>query len=304
MARLLKLTADDASAPVNGIEAASLAQTVQDIAERSAVWYGLALAADAADDDIVAAADIIEAQSVSRIFGVTLQDTRVIDSSIDDDLASRLQAKNLARTLSQYSTHNAYAVVSAMARAFTVDFTAQNTVITLKFKTEPSVTPEGLNESQAQTLIEKHCNVFVKYNNDTAIIQQGVMANGDFFDERHGLDWFQNYLQTNLFNLLYTSQTKIPQTDAGVNMLLTNVEASSDQAVTNGLLAPGVWRSTVEFGSLKHGDTLTKGYYAYALPVSNQAQAEREARKAPTIQLAAKLAGAIHYADVIVNVNR
>jgi hypothetical protein len=34
------------------------------------------------------------------------------------------------------------------------------------------------------------------------------MANGDFFDERHGLDWLQNYVQTNLYNLLYTSPPK------------------------------------------------------------------------------------------------
>ncbi len=34
------------------------------------------------------------------------------------------------------------------------------------------------------------------------------MANGDFFDERHGLDWLQNYVQNHLYNLLYTSTTK------------------------------------------------------------------------------------------------
>lgn len=67
------------------------------------------------------------------------------------------------------------------------------------------------------------------------------MANGDFFDERHGLDWLQNYVQTNLYNLLYTSTTKVPQTEAGITRLLSNVEKSLDQAVQNGLIAPGVW---------------------------------------------------------------
>jgi hypothetical protein len=65
----------------------------------------------------------------------------------------------------------------------------------------------------------------------------GRHGNGDFFDERHGLDWLQNYVQTNLYNLLYTSTTKIPQTDAGVTRLLSNVEQSMDQSVTNGLVA-------------------------------------------------------------------
>lgn len=63
------------------------------------------------------------------------------------------------------------------------------------------------------------------------------MANGDFFDERHGLDWLQNYVQTNLYNLLYTSTTKVPQTEAGITRLLSSVEKSLDQAVQNGLIA-------------------------------------------------------------------
>ncbi|EFU7669536.1 DUF3383 domain-containing protein, partial [Escherichia coli] len=149
----------------------------------------------------------------------------------------------------------------------------------------------------------KNANVFVYYANDTAILQQGVMANGDFFDERHGLDWLQNYVQTNLYNLLYTSTTKIPQTDAGVTRLLSNVEQSMDQSVTNGLVAAGVWNGG-PIGQLNSGDTLTKGYYVYAQPLVQQAQADREARKAPLIQVACKLAGAVHYADVQINVVR
>jgi hypothetical protein len=35
-----------------------------------------------------------------------------------------------------------------------------------------------------------------------------------------------------------------------------------------------------------------------------QAQADREARKSPPIQIALKLAGAVHTVDIIVNVNR
>ena len=57
------------------------------------------------------------------------------------------------------------------------------------------------------------------------------------------------------------------------------------------------------FGALNTGDTLTKGYYVYS-PIAQQAQAEREARKAPVMQVAIKLAGAVHFGDVIINVNR
>lgn len=197
-------------------------------------WYGLVIADDVTAgsdvldaDDVIDVAKVIEASSLSRIFGVTSGDAGIISSTSTTDVASRLKAGKYARTFIQYSTSSAYAAVSAFGRAFTVNFNGSNTTVTLKFKQEPTITYETLTVGQA-AVDEKKANVFVYYANDTAILQQGVMANGDFFDEWHGLDWLQNYVQTNLFNLLYTSTTKIPQTDAGNTRIMANVEASMD----------------------------------------------------------------------------
>ena len=268
-------------------------------------WYGLAIAdsADLVEADVISVAAAIEASSLSRILAVTTDDVNVLVAGNTDNIGYKLKAAGYGRTFWQYSSSSKYAAISAFGRAFTVNFTGNNTTITLKFKTEPGVTYETLTTAQASAIDAINGNVYVYYANDTAIIQQGVMANGDFFDERHGLDWLQNYVQTNLYNLLYTSTTKIPQTDAGVTRLMTNVEASLDQAVNNGLIAPGVWNGG-PIGQIESGDTLTKGYYVCADSVDNQAQSDREARKSPVIQAAIKLAGAIHYADVQINVVR
>lgn len=268
-------------------------------------WYGLAIAdsADLVEADVISVAAAIEASSLSRILAVTTDDVNVLVAGNTDNIGYKLKAAGYGRTFWQYSSSSKYAAISAFGRAFTVNFTGNNTTITLKFKTEPGVTYETLTTTQAAAIDSINGNVYVYYANDTAIIQQGVMANGDFFDERHGLDWLQNYVQTNLYNLLYTSTTKIPQTDAGVTRLMTNVEASLDQAVNNGLIAPGVWNGG-PIGQIESGDTLTKGYYVYADAVANQAQSDREARKSPVIQAAIKMAGAIHYGDVQINVVR
>lgn len=268
-------------------------------------WYGLGIAGD--DDltaaEITATAAAIQAAGVSRVFAVTSDDSGIIDPASTTDIASTLKKAGYGRTFVQYSSESKYAALSAFGRAFTVNFSGNNTTLTLKFKTEPGVTYETLTSAQAAAVDAKNANVFVYYANDTAILQQGVMSNGDFFDERHGLDWLQNYVQTNLYNLLYTSTTKIPQTEAGVTRLLTNVEQSLDQGASNGLIAPGVWNGG-DIGQITAGVTLTKGYYVWAQPLSTQAQADREKRKAPLIQCAIKLAGAVHYADVQINVVR
>jgi Protein of unknown function (DUF3383) len=234
---------------------------------------------------------------------VTTQDTSTLDATNSSDLASQLKALGYKRTFTQYSTSSAYAVASIFGRAFTVDFQGSNTTLTIKFKQEPGVAAENLTSSQSAALAKKNCNVFVAYNNDTNIIQEGVMVNGYFFDEVHGTDWLQNDVQTAVYNLLYTSTTKIPQTDAGVNIILATISQRLDQAVRNGLVAPGVWNAA-GFGSLNQGDTLAKGYYVYAPAVATQSQADREARKAPVIQAAIKLAGAVHFVNCIINVNR
>ena len=270
-------------------------------------WYGLHLAVPEADypadADIISVAAAVEASTVSRTFGITTDEATILDAATTTDLASKLKAAKYSRTFIQYSTSSSYAALSAFARAFTVDFTGSNTTITLKFKQQPGITYETLGTSQANNLETKNCNVYVYYENDTAILEQGVMSNGDFFDERHGLDWLQNAVQTADFNTLYTSTTKIPQTDAGTTTRIANIELVLDKAVTNGLFAPGKWTGG-PMGQLSTGDTLTKGYYTWAENVDDQLQVDREARKGGPIQVAGKLAGAVHYGTVAITVVR
>lgn len=302
LAQKLKLTKETALAPQDGRDKETIRECVAALADMGD-WYGLAIADDSlAVDDHLAVAQFIQASAKSRIYAATVTDTRVLDSSYEDDLASRASALKLSRCFTVFSA-NKNAAVSAVGRAFTVNFNMNRSTITLKFKQLPSVEAEGLTETQAQTLAKKRCNVFAAYDNDTAILQEGVMSGDAYFDEIHGTDWLQNALQNELWNLLYQSRTKIPQTNSGVNQLINCIEAVCGEAINNGLVAPGTWNAD-GFGQIERGDYLPKGYYIYAEPIELQAQSEREQRKAPPIQCAIKLAGAIHFVDLAVNVNR
>ncbi|MCK1783443.1 DUF3383 domain-containing protein [Pseudomonas sp. TNT11] len=300
---LLGLVTGQASAPVNGVLAESLLSAVTDLADVSNGWYGLLVADPSLNpDDVLAVAAFIEGSGQSRIFGYTTQSSLALDPTSTTDIVSKLKGGNYKRTFTQFSSSSPYAAASIFGRAFTVNFQGNNTTITLKFKQEPGVTAESLASSQAKALKAKNCNVFVNYDNDTAIIQEGVMCNGYFFDEVHGLDWLQNDLQTAVWNLFYTNG-KVSQTNPGINRIVTTLDSRAEQGVTNGLLAPGQWNGP-NVGALSTGQYLTKGYYTYAPSVDTQSQADREARKSPPPQMAVKLAGAVHFADVIVNVNR
>tara|TARA_R110000868_G_scaffold128723_6_gene337062 strand:+ start:1412 stop:2533 length:1122 start_codon:yes stop_codon:yes gene_type:complete len=273
-------------------------------AEKSGDWYGVTFcAASMPDDDaILDVAEYIEAATPSRILGVTTTNTDALDVTVTNDLSSLLKDLNRKRTCIQYSD-NEFAICSYLGRAFSVNFNANRSTITMMYKVEPGVIPADLTETQASTLKEKRCNVFVSYSNNTAIIQYGVMSGQAYFDEVHGLDWFADALQTAEYNLLYQSKTKIPQTDAGQNQLVNTAAKVCSEAINNGLIAPGTWNAD-SFGQLTQGDYLTEGFYIYTQPMALQDQAIREQRIAPPIQIALKLAGAVHELDCIVDVNR
>lgn len=265
-------------------------------------WYALNVP-EGDDDDQVALAAYIEAATNKHILGVSTQAAGTLLTSSTTDIAYLLSQLGYKKTVVQYSSNSAYSVCSLLGRALTVDYNGNNTVITLMYKQEPGITAEQVTASQIDALEAKNCNIFVAYNNNTAIIEQGKMSSGDFIDEITGIDWLAVALQTALYNLLYTSTTKIPQTDAGNHLLVVTAESICSQAVINGLLAPGVW-SSAGFGILAQGDFLPKGFYVYAPPIASQAQAAREARQSVAIQIAAKLAGAVHTVDITLNVNR
>ncbi|ARG16068.1 hypothetical protein B7L44_05360 [Acinetobacter nosocomialis] len=300
---LMGLTVGHASVPVNGYAAEPLMDAISHLADKSLKWYGLDIAEPISDKEVLDVAAFINATSPSRIYGQTITNALALDGTSTTDLAYKLSKMNNGRVFAIFSGDTPHAAASVFGRAFSVNFNGTNTTITLKFKQLPGIQAEDLKVSQAKALKNKNCNVYAGYNNDTAILQEGVMCDGSFIDECHGLDWLQNHLETALWNLFYTTTTKVPQTEGGVNRQSTVLERALEQAVSNGLIGPGQWNGD-SFGALNTGDYLSKGYYVYANSLDDQSQSERENRKSPVFQIAIKLTGATHFSDVLVSVNR
>jgi hypothetical protein len=302
---LFKMTAATGGTLTAGLDAETPVEAITACKVKSNVWYGSMFAATASITDAqhLAVADYIEAVSPARIYGINTSAAATLIADDETQIGYKVYAGNYNRTFVHYSSTSAYAVASIFGRLFTVDFDAANSTITLMYKVMPGVTAETLSEAEATALQDINVNVYAGYDNDTAIIQYGTMGSGVYIDEIQGLDWFANALQTDIFNALYTSTTKIPQTDDGQHQLVTVATGTCGDALNNGLIAAGTWNAA-GFGQLKQGDFLPQGFYVYTAAMSSQSQANREARIAPPIQCAVKLAGAVHTIDAVVNVNR
>lgn len=301
---LLGLTAALALPLVPGYAAETPLQAVVALDSISNAWYGLDFAASVmpSDSDNLAIAPFIEADSVTRMFGITIQNTNALSLQVTNDLGSELKALGYNQTFTQFSTYSPYAAASMFGRLFSVNFNAQNTMIDLMYKQEPGIIAENLDTNEANSLQFKRINVYVAYDNNTSILQYGTMAGSAYIDEIYGVDAFQNAVQTACFNVNFTSPTKVPQTDAGSNQYVNAISSVCQQFVTNGFAAPGQWNAP-GFGSLIEGAFLKLGYYIFAPPISSQSESDRQTRASVPIQTALKLAGSTQTVGVLLNVN-
>jgi hypothetical protein len=186
---------------------------------------------------------------------------------------------------------------------FSTVFTGSNTTQTMHLKTLSGVQPDP---NLTQTLLTQA----LAAGADTYPSLQGVSKTfcsgaNDFFDNQYNLQWFAGALQVAGFNYLATTNTKIPQTENGMDGLKGAYRTVCEQGVTNQFLAPGSWTSSTMFGNVSDliKNISQRGYYIYSVPVSQQPQTARVARQAPLVQMAIKYAGAIQSSSVVVYVN-
>jgi hypothetical protein len=298
----LRGTASTGASGVVGIAAETCLAAVVKLDDLfSSRWYGLFVPAAMTEDSMQLAA-YCEGSDPPHYYACTVADPAVLDRRSDQDLAYQLKNFGYNRTAAQYSSTAWWAAISYMSRILTTQWGGVRTTITQMYKREPGVPPERLSTNQANIVMEKNCNVYVAYANETELIQYGTSASGEYTDTIVGADALAAAVQTALFNVLYTTAFKIPQTDVGMAMLTNACVAACTDFVNNGYLAPGTWNAPA-VGGLNTGDLVTLGFYVFAPSMVLQSEADRAARRAPLITIAAKLAGAIHTVDCLIVVN-
>jgi hypothetical protein len=253
--------------------------------------------------DLLAAAAIVQAL-VKVAFWVSSNSADIAPGGMIDLL--RTGTFTQSRGL-YYGDTTGFAAVLMMAayagRALSTNFSGSNTTQTMHLKALSTINPDP---SMTQTLL----NTALAAGADTYVSLQGVSAVfcsglNRFFDQVYNQLWFVGALQVAGFNYLAQTGTKIPQTEAGMDGLKGAYRTVCEQAVTNQYCAPGSWNSPTVFGVPADliANVAQRGYYIYSLPVSQQLQVDRAARKAPLVQIALKEAGAIQQSSVIVNIN-
>lgn len=183
------------------------------------------------------------------------------------------------------------------------NFQGSNTTQTMHLKTlitvpaDPTMTQTILN-----TAVAAGADTYPSFQGAAKVFCSGL---NKFYDQVYNLGWFITSLQVAGFNYLAQSNTKIPQTEPGMDGLKTAYRKVCEQGVSNQYLAPGTWTSSTTFGNQQDffNNIAQRGYYIWSQPVAQQSAANRAARQAPLVQIAGKEAGAIQSSNVLVFIN-
>jgi len=229
-------------------------------------------------------------EGAKRIFCNTSNDLSTLSSAISTDVASQLKAATLRYSLTTFSKNPAqYPSASVFGRAASVNFSAIGTTITLNLKQMPGVTAENLTPGEFAVLRSKYASAVVVIGTSTNAYTDSRMASGSWLDTTHGLMWLENRCEVDLFNLLFTSNTKVPYTQVGLNTTAGVLERSLEAAVRNGLAAPGF---------LADGTFLPKGYRVDAVSLADTPAGDVGNRVYKGLSFVLKGAGALHEVEV------
>jgi hypothetical protein len=262
-------------------------------------YFGVILDAIPTDTELPALAGLI--QSIDKILFYAEFDTTKVAGIMTTLMSSGYsQTRGLL-----YTTPGTLAAATAFAaayasRALSTDFTGDGTASTMHLKDLVGFPADaGLTE----TIVTACQNAGVDVYADFGVPKVFTSGANKFFDDVYIGLALKLAIRVAGFNTLATTNTKIPQTEQGMNGLKSAYRQVIKQFVANGAFAPGSWNGAT-FGDPADfvRNIADNGFYIFSSPIANQTQTQRASRIAPLIQIACKSAGAIHSSNVMLEI--
>ena len=280
-------------------------KTIQACRQEDSEWYAGIYCGDMTDAQLLEVQEFVEACTPSTMFAFTTGDSKA--KAADGGIFGTIKSKGYRRIIGQYSTSHKDAICAVIGWAMgAMSASTINSAFTLAYKREVGVQAENYMQTfttnDLNNIKKNYGNVYVNRGNYYDVFEEGRVGDGSWFDEIIYLDKFKNDMQLSIMDLLVNA-TKLPQTEAGMGRIKTEIKEVCDDMNRIGFIKEGVWKGE-ELMSLEYGQVLPSGYLIQSEPINEQSQAERDARNAPPIYVSLKLAGAIHHVTIQVDVNR
>lgn len=284
----LILTADVGGVPfsvketTNLVPVYSTTETITDaltaVQAESNDFYGIVLHSQTKANQLLGAA---WAQANDKLFGTSSTDTNIINQTEASDttsIATALKANSYGRTFLFYS---AEAAKYPEAGLFGSQLALPAGQATWNFKTIVGVASDNLTTAQRANAMAKFCNIYVPRNGVNSTEEGRTSTAGGYIDTVRNLDQFKSDIQVDLFSLLVNND-KLAYEDADIAVVEGALRARAQKAVDAKILA---------------SDPAPIIIVPKAADVSVN---DRAIRLLPDIKVQCRVAGALHYLDILI----
>jgi hypothetical protein len=200
-----------------------------------------------------------------------------------------------------------YAGISLCKWFAGVNYSADKSTITGEYKKLSGVAAEDLTDTEygAMTQATKKC-MFYSVVELQGSVDSGRVINsyshssfGEFMDDVVNLAAFVNNLKVTLYNTIANSTTKVGQDPVGQSLLIGAARSICEQYIANDYLGPRNYTDPDD-----GVDKFTAGYEILTKPedILDLSDADRDARKSAPLRIRVFRKGAIHAADISVDV--
>ena len=296
----LGLTADDGATFHRGGAAETVSEALSNIQFLDSSFTQLVL--DPLQDgsqDMLDASGWAQANQV--MFFAASSETAALTAAETGSFAARLFAMSPRYSAGVYSESADGKAASLAAFFSSVNFDAGGSLRTANLADLPSTEDDNFTATQEGELERKNWN----YTGYQGRLHDGRLLNGEWIDSRLWTRWFQNELQTSVYNLLVNG--RIPQTNAGLQAVKDAITTVCELGVINGGIAntgaaPAAMKGEIqrETRNPEFDGILSKGYLVYVPSIASQTVTQRNARQAPAFRIWAIGSGFLHGVSISV----
>ena len=288
--RLLVSCYPNSESPVQALDA---------LLEKTADFYGIALADSRTDAEVLALAEHLAGLDKPAMLFHALTGTSssaVAEGSLLDQLHSAGSRRVIATFASAVSDGAA-----VMGAAMGMQAAHAASSFALCYKPVGGMQPVDLTQAQVDAFEALGGNVYVTRGKTHTLLEKGSTPSGYRYDEVMYLDQIAEDLQNAAVALLADNPDKLPQTDDASAQFMNAFTSILAGYTSRGILATAPWRGSA-VGGISPGDYIENGFRLWADSYDDQPEADRDAHKAVPIQAALTLSGSLESVVITVNV--
>jgi hypothetical protein len=235
-------------------------------------WYALSVSARTMVEQQMCAT---WAQAAEKLLILASGDTAIVDAE-SGDIADWAKVQNLDRVAVFYHPEAGTPTDPIPEAAyFGKLLTKQPGSATWADKQLEAVATYQLTDAQVTKAYAKNATIYTSIA-DVPITEDGRVANGEYIDIIHGLDWLKARIQNKIFTPI-SQMDKVPFTEVGITIISDALRAALDEGVKVGLLRE----------------------YTITTPTLDEVPADKKAgRTLPDVKFTAPLSGAIQHVIV------